>query len=71
MKTDIEEQNSSDCNYFKQYSSETQELILQYLETMNKKEKVAYEIAKSHLGTSFNIVKSIGYIGWKNKNSTV
>lgn len=49
------------------YPTETHELILQYLESMNEKEKIAYKIAKNHLGTSFNIIKSIGYIEWKSK----
>lgn len=53
---------------FAECSEETRELILRYLASMNKKEKIAYEIAKDHLGTSFNIVKSIGYIEWKAKN---
>lgn len=50
-----------------EYPEETRELILRYLASMNEKEKIAYKIAKDHLGTSFNIVKSIGYIEWKAK----
>lgn len=53
---------------FTECSEETRELILRYLASMNEKEKIAYEIAKDHLGTSFNIVKSIGYMEWKAKN---
>lgn len=49
------------------YPTETHELIVQYLKSMNEKEKIAYKIAKNHLGTSFNIIKSIGYIEWKSK----
>ena len=40
--------------------------------SLNAQEKKTLEIAKDHLGTSFNIKKSIGYITWKTKkeNST-
>ena len=31
------------------------------------KERKVYNIAKEHLGTSFNILKSVGYINWKKK----
>jgi len=37
----------------------------QYVNSLNEKEKKAYEIARSHLGTSFTIEKSIGFIKWK------
>jgi hypothetical protein len=33
-----------------------------YLETMTEKERKAYEIAKDHLGMSFQLEKSLGYI---------
>ena len=39
-----------------------------YLETLNEKELKAYNIAKSHLGTSFQLEKSNGFLQWKNKN---
>lgn len=42
-------------------------LVEEYVASMNKKEKIAYLIAKDHLGTSFNIVKSIGYLEWLSK----
>jgi hypothetical protein len=42
--------------------------IKKYIETLNKKELKAYEIAKSHLGMSFQIEKSIGYIEWLKTN---
>ena len=38
--------------------------IKKYIETFNQKELKAYEIAKSHLGMSFQIEKSIGYLEW-------
>jgi len=40
-------------------------LLQQYLDTLNKKEYTSYLIAKSHLGTSFQLEKSNGYLQWK------
>jgi|UniRef100_A0A6C0CYW7 transcriptional regulator CtsR len=40
--------------------------IEQYLKSLNEQERKTLEIAKDHLGTSFNIRRSIGYITWKN-----
>lgn len=36
-----------------------------YLESLSEKELKAYFIAKSQLGTSFQLEKSVGYIKWK------
>jgi len=33
-----------------------------YIDSMSDKERKAYEIAKEHLGMSFQIEKSLGYI---------
>ena len=33
----------------------------EYIARMSEKERIAYFIAKEHLGTSFDIQKSIGY----------
>jgi hypothetical protein len=40
-------------------------LVSKYLEQLNDKERKVLEIAKEHLGTSFHILKSVGYINWK------
>jgi hypothetical protein len=32
---------------------------------MTEHERVAYEIAFNHLGTSFNVYRSNGFIDWK------
>lgn len=52
-----------------QTQTQTQQVALtqeqsveQYLQAMTPLERQACEIAKSHLGTSFNIVKSNGFI---------
>lgn len=48
--------------------TEKQTDIQDYLDHMNEREKKAYLIALNHLGTSFNIYKSIGFKEWlKNK----
>ena len=47
------------------------ELIEEYLRTLSEKEKKAYEIAKEHLGMSFQIEKSNGFIKWKKNKTTI
>jgi len=53
---------------FHNYDEKTQKLIVRYLEQLDLIEKKAYTIGKQHLGTSFNVVKSNGFIAWKKKN---
>jgi hypothetical protein len=38
--------------------------VIEYLSQLDPIEKKAYKIAKDHLGSSFNIVKSNGYCNW-------
>jgi len=45
--------------------SSIEELCNQYLQTLTEKEYKAYLIAKSHLGTSFQLEKSNGFLKWK------
>jgi hypothetical protein len=50
------------------YDENTQKLILEYLRNLSDVEMKAYKIAKAHLGSSFNLVKSNGFCDWiKNK----
>ena len=49
------------------YNAEIQDSILQYLTNLDEKERKAYIIAYKHLGTSFNVIKSTGYINWEKK----
>jgi hypothetical protein len=42
-------------------------LLIEYLESLSPIERTAMEIAKRHLGSSFNILKSNGYIKWSKK----
>lgn len=46
------------------YDENTQKLIVEYLTHLNDVEMKAYKIAKSHLGSSFNLVKSNGFCDW-------
>jgi len=36
-----------------------------YLESMSEKDRIAYNIAKEHLGSSFTVEKSVGFLRWK------
>jgi enolase len=47
------------------YDEEKQKEIYEYLSTLDETQKKAYLIAKTHLGTSFNIYKSNGFKDWK------
>tara|TARA_B110000285_G_C14538764_1_gene344056 strand:- start:183 stop:350 length:168 start_codon:yes stop_codon:yes gene_type:complete len=44
-------------------------LIDKYIQSFNPNEKKAYEVARDHLGSSFNIEISIGFIKYKNSLS--
>jgi len=59
----------SQADNLEKYPQEVRKSIIKYLEQLGDKERIAYSIAKEHLGTSFNIVKSIGYITWKKSQS--
>lgn len=50
-------------NYDK-YSADTQKSIMEYITQLSDIERKACFIAKNHLGSSFNIVKSNGYNDW-------
>jgi hypothetical protein len=45
----------------------TQQNIVNYLRQLNNIEKKAYSIGKEHLGSSFNLLKSNGYLHWLKK----
>ncbi len=45
-------------------SPEIQKNIYDYLNAMNESQKTAYLIAHDHLGSSFNILRSNGYLEW-------
>jgi hypothetical protein len=41
-----------------------QDLIDEYLRSLDEMELIAYNIAKSHLGTLFSVEKSNHYLEW-------
>ncbi len=55
-------------NNFENYDLKTQELIVNYLKHLDTIERHAYTIGKKHLGSSFNVVKSNGFVDWKKSN---
>jgi hypothetical protein len=55
---------------FYNLTQENQSQILNYIKSMNERDKKAYKIAFNHLGTSFNICKSNGYKEWKKSQSS-
>lgn len=50
---------------FETYNEKTKYAILEYLSNLSIIQQKAYCIAKDHLGSSFNILNSNGYIEWK------
>jgi hypothetical protein len=50
---------------FETYNEELQEDIRNYLASLNVLQQKAYLIGIEHLGSSFNIPKSNGFIDWK------
>ena len=45
-----------------------EELINEYIAQLSQQEQIVLEIAKEHLGSSFDITKSIGFLNWIKKN---
>jgi hypothetical protein len=57
--------------YYELYNMDNEEKLQQaYLDSLTEKERKGYEIAKSHLGMSFDLEKSIGYLEWKKQKQT-
>jgi hypothetical protein len=44
-------------------------LLDKYITSLSEKDHKGYMIAKSHLGSSFSLEKSIGYIEWVKNQS--
>lgn len=55
-------------NSFEKYDDFLKESLIKYLKHLDAIERQAYTIGKQHLGSSFNILKSNGYIDWKKNN---
>ena len=43
------------------------DLLQQYIDQLSSKESKAYYIAKEHLGSSFQLEKSVGFLEWRRK----
>jgi hypothetical protein len=67
QEIDFNSLNMTITESIKLYSIEQQKEIFKYLTQMTDHEKKAYEIAVNHLGSSFNIYRSNGFISWKKK----
>jgi hypothetical protein len=52
---------------FEKYDLNIQDSIIKYLKHLDLIERKAYTIGKAHLGSSFNVLKSNGYVDWKKK----
>ncbi len=55
-------------NNFENYDPKTQELIVNYIKHLDTIERQSYTIGKKHLGSSFNVIKSNGFVDWKKNN---
>jgi hypothetical protein len=49
-------------------SSEDKSLSEAYLKSLTEMERIAYDIAKSHLGSLFTLEKSNHYLKWLSKH---
>jgi len=56
-----EHSENKNTNEYSEYSNTEKK----YLETLSDVEKQAFRIAKEHLGSSFDLSKSIGYKKWE------
>jgi len=45
-------------------NKEKEILEKEFLDSLNEKERMAYHIAKSHLGTMFSLEKSNAFLEW-------
>jgi hypothetical protein len=57
-------------NNFDNYDEQTQKMIINYLNHLDIIERKAYSIGRTHLGSSFNIIKSNGFVEWKKKQTS-
>jgi len=44
------------------------DIVAKYMAQLNEQQRKALELAKNHLGTSFNVNKSNGFKEWTNNN---
>jgi len=46
----------------------SKKIIEEYMKSLNDKELITFNIAKEYLGSSFDLVKCIGFQKWLKKN---
>ena len=63
-EVNFESLNMKISNLLKTYPIEQQRLIFEYLSEMDEIHRKAYDIAYSHLGSTFNIARSNGFKEW-------
>ena len=49
-------------NKMESENSNLEKKIEEYIESLTETERIAMEIAKQHLGSSFDITKSVGFL---------
>jgi len=59
----INEQTNASVNVNVNVMNELNE----FLKSLNEKERISLEIAKEHLGTSFDYYRCNGFVDWKKK----
>ena len=53
-----------------QEKEQQERMLIEYIKSLTEREYKAYMIAKSHLESSFDLEKSIGYKEWKKAQLT-
>lgn len=51
---------------FERYPKEQHKMIREYLKSLSELDVIALDIAQQDLGSSFNLLKSIGFQKWLN-----
>jgi hypothetical protein len=69
-EVNFESLNLNISHFVKEYSTELQKEIFEYLSELDENHKKCYQIAYDHLGTSFNIARSNGFKKWLSKKSS-
>ena len=64
MSKSIQLSKSQLPDNYDQLGADTQVLVTEYINHLSKIEKKAYMIARDHLGSSFNLIKSNGFNDW-------
>ena len=59
--------NTNDDANAKSKEKDVSNELNEFLKTLNEKERISLEIAKEHLGTSFDYHRCNGFVDWKKK----